>query len=175
MLTWAVWGLGGKMFTKLRFQSRSKKFWSCWLINQYAIIARSRLISTNIWIHDHFSTFSEYCERSTWQFGTNVINQKFWCVSYLFTSWSLQSRRHGGFWGLSPTNKAPSLPPNWTMKHYESVKFLWNFRMSSPWTNVKPPILKTFWRRFWIFAMLIMQYILQFRQRNTNMCNINLK
>jgi len=72
------------MFTKLRFQSRSKKFWSRWLIKQYAIVVRSRLINTHIWIHYHFSTFSEYCEPSTWQFGTNVINQN-WCVSQLFT------------------------------------------------------------------------------------------
>ena len=89
MLTYVVWGLDHKMFTKLRFQSRSKKFWNCWLIKQYTIIVRSRLINTHIRIHYHFSTFSEYWERSTWQFGTNVINQKFWCVSHLFTKWSL--------------------------------------------------------------------------------------
>jgi len=35
-----------------------------------------------------FLTFSEYCERSTWQLGTNVINQTFWCASHLFTLWS---------------------------------------------------------------------------------------
>jgi len=35
--------LARKMFTKLRFQSRSKTFWSRWLIKQYAIIVRSRL------------------------------------------------------------------------------------------------------------------------------------
>jgi len=40
MSTWAVWGLGREMFTKLRFQSRSKKFWNRWLIKQYAIINR---------------------------------------------------------------------------------------------------------------------------------------
>jgi len=73
------------MFTKLRFQSRSKKFWNRWLIKQLAIIVRSRLINTHIRIHHHFSTFSEYRGRSTWHFGTNVINQKFWCVSYLLT------------------------------------------------------------------------------------------
>jgi len=68
-----------------RFQSRSKKFWNRRLIKQYPIIVRIRLINTHIRIHYHFSTFSEYCERSTWQFGINVIYQKFWCVSYLFT------------------------------------------------------------------------------------------
>ena len=73
------------MFTKLRFQSRSKMFWNRWLIKQYAIVVRNRLINTHIRIHYIFSTFSEYYERSTWQFGTNVINQKFWCVSHLFT------------------------------------------------------------------------------------------
>jgi len=73
------------MFTKLGFQSRLKKFWNCLLLKQYAIIVRSRLINIHIQIRYHFSTFSEYCERSTWQFGTNVINQKFWCVSHLFT------------------------------------------------------------------------------------------
>jgi len=73
------------MFTKLGFQSRSKKFWNRWVLKQYAIIIRSRLITIHIGIHYHFSTFSEYCERSTWKFGTTVINQKFWCVSHLFT------------------------------------------------------------------------------------------
>jgi len=73
------------MFTKLRFQSRSKKFWNRWLIKQFAIIVRSRLININIRIHYHFSNFSEYCERSTWQFRTNVTNQKCLCVSHLFT------------------------------------------------------------------------------------------
>jgi len=73
------------MFTKLGFQSRLKKFWNRLLLKQYAIIVRSRLINIHIHIRYHFSTFSEYCERSTWQFGTNVINQKFWCVSHLFT------------------------------------------------------------------------------------------
>jgi len=89
MLTYAVWGLGRKMFTKIRFQSSSKKFWSRWLIKQYGIIVRRCLTNIHNWIYCHFSTFSEYCERSTWQFGTNVINEKFWCVSHLFTWWSL--------------------------------------------------------------------------------------
>jgi len=35
------------MFTKLRFQSRSKLFWNRWLIKKYAIIIRSRLINTH--------------------------------------------------------------------------------------------------------------------------------
>ena len=77
MLTYAVLGLRRKMFTKLRFQSRSKMFWNRWLIKQYAIVVRNRLINTHIRIHYIFSTFSEYYERSTWQFGTNVINQNF--------------------------------------------------------------------------------------------------
>jgi len=59
---------------QFRFQSRSKKFWNRWL-KQYAIIIGSRLITIHIRIHYHFSTFSEYCKRSIWQFGTNVINQ----------------------------------------------------------------------------------------------------
>ena len=50
------------MFTKLRFQSRSKKFWNRRFIKQYTIIVRSRLINTHIRIHYHFSTFSEYCD-----------------------------------------------------------------------------------------------------------------
>jgi len=36
----------------------------------------------------------------------------------------------GGFARLSPTNKTPS-PPNLNMKHYKSVGFLSNFKMSS--------------------------------------------
>jgi len=51
MLTYAVSGLGRKMFTKLRYQSHSKKFWNRWLIKLYAIILRSRLINTHIRIH----------------------------------------------------------------------------------------------------------------------------
>jgi len=43
------------MFTKLKFQSRSKKVWNLWLINQYAIIIRSRL--TNI--HIEFAIISQ--------------------------------------------------------------------------------------------------------------------
>jgi len=58
---------------QIRFQSRSKKFWNRWSIKQYAIIIRSRLINIHIHIYSHLSTFSEYCERSTWKFGTNVI------------------------------------------------------------------------------------------------------
>jgi len=55
MLTYAVWGFDGKMFTKHRFQSRSQKFWNRWLIKQYAIITRSRLINTHIRIHLPFT------------------------------------------------------------------------------------------------------------------------
>jgi len=57
MLTYALSGLGGKMFTELRFQSRSKKFWNRWLIKQYAIIVRSRLINTHIRIYLSFLNF----------------------------------------------------------------------------------------------------------------------
>jgi len=50
------------MFTKLRFQLRSKKFWNHWLIKQYEIIVRSRLINAHIQIHYIFSTiFSFLC------------------------------------------------------------------------------------------------------------------
>jgi len=68
------------MFTNSNFSHARKSFWSRWL-KQYAIIIRSRLITGHIRIHYHFSTFSEYCKRSIWQFDTNIINQKFWCVS----------------------------------------------------------------------------------------------
>jgi len=34
-------------------------------------------MTIHIRIHYHFSTFSEYCKRSIWQFDTNVINQNF--------------------------------------------------------------------------------------------------
>jgi len=54
-------------------------------LKQYAIIIRSRLVTIHIRIHYHFSTFSEYCKCSIWRFDTNVINQKFWCVSHFFT------------------------------------------------------------------------------------------
>jgi len=62
-----------------------------------------------------------------------------------------------GFWGLTPTNKAPRLP-NWNMKHYKSVEILPIFRVSSPPAQAqspqqkrKAPLLKTFWRRFWLY------------------------
>ena len=44
----------------------------------------------------------------------------------------------GGFCGLSPPDKAPS-PPNWNMKHYESMEFLSIFSVKPPATNAKPP------------------------------------
>jgi len=65
--------LGSQDVHQFRFQSRSKKFWNRWL-KQYAIIIRSRLITIHIRIHYyHFSTFSEYCKRSIWQFDTLSI------------------------------------------------------------------------------------------------------
>jgi len=68
-----------------------------------------------------------------------------------------QFRRHrGALVGLDPRNKAPS-PSNWNMNHYTSVEFLFSFRMSSPPhkrkttpQKRKAPLLKTFWRRFWM-------------------------
>jgi len=65
------------MFTKLRFQSRSKTFWSRWFIKQYAVIVRSRLINTHIRIHYNFATFSEYCERSHGSLALTLSNQNF--------------------------------------------------------------------------------------------------
>ena len=93
------------MFTKLRFQSRSKKFWNPWLIKQLAIIVRSRLINTHIRIRYHLSTFSEYCGRSTRQFGTNVINQTFWCVSISLLNDLCSPVATGAFGGLAPQTK----------------------------------------------------------------------
>ena len=63
-----------------------------------------------------------------------------------------QSR--GALVGLAPTNKAPS-PSNWNMKHYKLVEFLSNLNVKPPLheckalprTNVKSPLLTTFWRR----------------------------
>jgi len=42
-----------------------------------------------------------------------------------------QFRRHGGFGGLSSPKKL-QVPQNWSIKHYKSVDFLSNFRMSVP-------------------------------------------
>ena len=42
--------------------------------------------------------------------------------------------RQEGFGGLSPPKRGSKPPPNWNMKHYESVFFLSNL-----W-NVRPPI-----------------------------------
>jgi len=67
------------------FSHARKSFGTAGQSKQYAIIVRRRLINTHIRIHYHFSTFSEYCQRSTRLCRTNVINQKFLCVSHLFT------------------------------------------------------------------------------------------
>jgi len=59
---------------------------------------------------------------------------------------SKQSRRHGGLWWAYPPNKLPS-PSNWNMNHYKSVGFSY---MWSPHAQKQSPLLKTFWRRFWL-------------------------
>jgi len=38
----------------------------------------------------------------------------------------------GSFWGLSPPQIKLHSSKNWNLKHYTSVEFLSNFRMSSP-------------------------------------------
>ena len=54
----------------------------------------------------------------------------------------IQSHRHGGaLVDLAPQNKAPR-PLNWNMKHYKSVEFLSNFRMSSNPAQTYSPLLK---------------------------------
>jgi len=47
-------------------------------------------------------------------------------------------------------------PSNWNIKHYKSVDILSNFQnVKSPCANVIPPLLKTFWRRFWFEPHII--------------------
>jgi len=41
------------------------------------------------------------------------------------------------------------------VKHYESVEFLLIFTISSPPHKRKAPLLKTFWRRFWVCCLFI--------------------
>ena len=71
-----TYALGSQDVHQFRFQSHSKKFWNRWL-KQYLIIIRSRLITIHIRIHCHFSTFSEYCKCSIWQFNTNLSIKNF--------------------------------------------------------------------------------------------------
>jgi len=65
------------------------------------------------------------------------------CTLFNFCPQFAQPVATGGFGGLSPPNKAPSIP-NWNMKHYKSVEFLSIFRMSSPSAQTQSPLLKTF-------------------------------
>jgi len=67
-----------------------------------------------------------------------------------------QSRRQGGFWGLSPRRHTSESPK---LKHetLQSVEFLSIFRFQAPTDKPKAPpqkrkasLLKTFWRRFCI-------------------------
>ena len=51
-----------------------------------------------------------------------------------------QSRRHGGFCGISLPNNAPS-PPTWNVKHDKSMEFY-------QFLQCQAPLLKTFCRRF---------------------------
>ena len=70
---------------------------------------------------------------------TNVL-AKFVETTCIFREVGSAVGKQSGFWGLSP--------PNWIMKYDKSVKFLSNFRMSSPLNRHNPPLLKTFSRRF---------------------------
>ena len=62
-----------------------------------------------------------------------------------------QSRRHrGALVGLAPHTKL-QVPPNWNMKHYQSVEFLSNWMSSSPYINVKPTrthVKPSYWRLY---------------------------
>jgi len=67
---------------------------------------------------------------------------------------SLQSCRHGGgFWGLS-SPKQSSKPPKNTINQLSFCQFLEcqapPHKLKAPRRNAKPPLLKTFWRRFCI-------------------------
>ena len=53
----------------------------------------------------------------------------------------IESCRHGGtLVGLAPQTKHQA--PHWNLKFYKSMKFLSNFNVKPPCTNVKPP----YWR-----------------------------
>ena len=57
----------------------------------------------------------------------------------------LQSRRHGGaLVGLGPPQTKLRGPPNSNVKHYETVKFLSIFTMSSPPTQTQSPPIENF-------------------------------
>jgi len=51
------------------------------------------------------------------------------------------------------------------MKHYKAVEFLSIFRVPSPPQKGKAPLLKTFWRRFWVYCMDI--NIFKFKLKNS--------
>ena len=73
------------------------------------------------------------------------VNVLYW-RKYLWHCWDLLAPPHspvamGAFGGLSPPNKAP-IPPNWNMRHYESVEFLSIFALTSPPHKRKAPYWK---------------------------------
>jgi len=78
-----------KMFTNIRFQSRSKIFWNRWLIKKYAIIVRSRLINTHatsgfIIISQLFLSIANALHGSL-ALMLSIKNFGVYCVSHLFT------------------------------------------------------------------------------------------
>jgi len=61
----------------------------------------------------------------------------------------LQSRRHGGFSGLSLSQTKLQASPNWNMKHYKSVEFVTFYNVKPPLHKRKTPIenfLATVWK-----------------------------
>ena len=97
-----------------------------------------------------------------WLFYANeVILCKWGLITFSLCSTNIQRTNiftspvaTGGFWGLAPPNKLQA-SPNWIMKHYKSVKFLSNFRMSSPLNKRTASLLKTLWRWFWSLQLLV--------------------
>jgi len=79
----------------------------------------------------YVAIFAKYCNSFTW----SNLNSK----SFTF--------KQGGFGDLAPINKAP-IPPNWNIKHYESVEFLSKLNVKPPLHKRKTPLLMTFWRWF---------------------------
>jgi len=95
------------MFTKLRFQSRLKKFWNRWFIKQYAIIFRSRLINTHTRIHyiiisQHFLSIANALHGSL---ALTLSIKILVCIPSLYLVIFAVPSPRGAFGGLAPQTK----------------------------------------------------------------------
>jgi len=95
------------------------------------------------WLHTLF--VCSICRFTSVSTGTSYKQ----ILSMRSGTWWSQSRRHGGFDGLNPPKQC-SRPPK---LKYETLQISWVlsiFTVSNPPAQMETPLLKTFWRRFWV-------------------------